>query len=84
MSIQDVFYGSNSSGIPIDPSPTSSNHFENVDTFSLPDPSLGCNLEKIHVNWDHLGKKRTRLRLYNKSFEETVHTERGDGVANYK
>ncbi|GJR54200.1 hypothetical protein Tco_1404721, partial [Tanacetum coccineum] len=32
----------------------------------------------------HLEKKRTTLRLYTKSFEETVHTERGDGVADIK
>nr|GEU93230.1 hypothetical protein [Tanacetum cinerariifolium] len=43
--------------------------------------TLGWHLEKIHVTWAHLEKKRIRLRLYTKSFEETVHTERGDGVA---
>ncbi|GJY24745.1 MAK10-like protein [Tanacetum coccineum] len=43
--------------------------------------SLGWHLEEIHVTWAHLEKKQTRLRLYTKSFEETVHTERGDGVA---
>ncbi|GJS10273.1 hypothetical protein Tco_0367069 [Tanacetum coccineum] len=32
----------------------------------------------------HLEKKRTGLRLYTKSFEEIVHTERGDGVTSYK
>ncbi|GJZ54870.1 hypothetical protein Tco_0610063, partial [Tanacetum coccineum] len=36
---------------------------------------------KIHVTWAHLEKKQTRLRLYTKSFEETVHIECGDGVA---
>nr|GEU38772.1 hypothetical protein [Tanacetum cinerariifolium] len=43
--------------------------------------ALEWHLEEIHVTWAHLGKKQTRLRLYTKSFEETVHTERGDGVA---
>ncbi|GJZ43255.1 hypothetical protein Tco_0590510 [Tanacetum coccineum] len=43
--------------------------------------TLGWNLEKIHVTWAYLENKRTRLRLYTKSFEETVHTERGDDVA---
>ncbi|GJU23108.1 ribonuclease H-like domain-containing protein [Tanacetum coccineum] len=43
--------------------------------------SLGWHLEEIHVTWAQLEKKRTRLRLYTKSFEETVHTESGDGVA---
>ncbi|GKC09071.1 hypothetical protein Tco_1000681 [Tanacetum coccineum] len=46
--------------------------------------SLGWHLEEIHVTWDHLEKKRTRLRLYTKSFEEIAHTELGDGIANYK
>nr|GEX26915.1 hypothetical protein [Tanacetum cinerariifolium] len=32
----------------------------------------------------HLKKKRTRLRLYTKSFEETMHTEHRDGVADFK
>ncbi|GKE74447.1 hypothetical protein Tco_1536488, partial [Tanacetum coccineum] len=35
-------------------------------------------------DWAHMEKKRTRLRLYTKSFEEIMHTERGDGVANPK
>nr|GEV03026.1 hypothetical protein [Tanacetum cinerariifolium] len=38
-------------------------------------------LEEIHVTWAYLEKKRTRLQLYTKSFEEIVHTEREDGVA---
>nr|GEV49202.1 MAK10-like protein [Tanacetum cinerariifolium] len=42
--------------------------------------ALGWHLEEMHVTWAHLEKKRTRLRLYTKSFEETVHTEREDGV----
>ncbi|GJT16430.1 hypothetical protein Tco_0875136 [Tanacetum coccineum] len=42
--------------------------------------ALGWHLEEIHVTWAHLKKKRRRLRLYTKSFEETVHTEREDGV----
>ncbi|GJT71277.1 hypothetical protein Tco_1030563 [Tanacetum coccineum] len=46
--------------------------------------SLGWHLEEIHVTLAHLEKKRARLRLYTKSFEETVHTERGDGVTNFK
>ncbi|GKA06489.1 hypothetical protein Tco_0685713 [Tanacetum coccineum] len=37
--------------------------------------------EVIHMTWAHLEKKQTRLQLYIKSFKETVHTERGDGVA---
>ncbi|GKA16832.1 hypothetical protein Tco_0696669 [Tanacetum coccineum] len=41
-------------------------------------------LEEIHVTLAHLEKKRTRLRLYTKSFEEIVHTESGEGVANPK
>ncbi|GJY81072.1 hypothetical protein Tco_0493823 [Tanacetum coccineum] len=52
--------------------------------FSVATPTttttLGWHLEEIHVTWAHLEKKRTRLRLYTKSFEETVHTEGGDGV----
>nr|GEV78246.1 reverse transcriptase domain-containing protein [Tanacetum cinerariifolium] len=42
---------------------------------------LGWHLEEIHMTLAHLEKKQTRLRLYTKSFEETVHTERGNGVA---
>ncbi|GKB05197.1 hypothetical protein Tco_0833392 [Tanacetum coccineum] len=42
--------------------------------------TLGRHLEEIHVTWAHLKKKWTRLRLYTKSFKETVHTERGDGI----
>ncbi|GJZ17072.1 hypothetical protein Tco_0553195, partial [Tanacetum coccineum] len=45
---------------------------------------LGWHLEEIHVTWAQLEKKRTRPRLYTKSFEEIMHTERGDGVANKK
>ncbi|GJW27271.1 hypothetical protein Tco_0041082 [Tanacetum coccineum] len=45
---------------------------------------LGWHLEEIHVTWAHLEKKLTRLRLYTKSFEEIVYTERGDGVADFK
>ncbi|GJV72910.1 hypothetical protein Tco_1492905 [Tanacetum coccineum] len=47
----------------------------------LDNEALGWHLEEIHVTWVHLEKKQTRLRLYTKSFEETVHTERGYGVA---
>ncbi|GJX61008.1 hypothetical protein Tco_0293908 [Tanacetum coccineum] len=47
-------------------------------------PSLGWVLKEIHVTWAHLEKKRTRLRLYTKYFEEIVHTVRGDDVANPK
>nr|GEX26917.1 hypothetical protein [Tanacetum cinerariifolium] len=43
--------------------------------------SLGWHLKEIHVTWARLKKKRIRLRLYTKSFEEAMHTERGDGVA---
>ncbi|GJU51580.1 hypothetical protein Tco_1221135 [Tanacetum coccineum] len=46
--------------------------------------ALGWLLEEIHMTWAYLQKKRTRLRLYTKSFEEIVHTERGDSVANPK
>ncbi|GKB91489.1 hypothetical protein Tco_0963761, partial [Tanacetum coccineum] len=45
---------------------------------------LGWLLEEINVTWAHLEKKRKRRRLYTKSFEEIVHTEREDGVANPK
>ncbi|GJU61909.1 zinc finger, CCHC-type containing protein [Tanacetum coccineum] len=34
------------------------------------EPSLGRILEEIHVTWAHLEKKRTRLRLYTKSFKK--------------
>ncbi|GJU77972.1 MAK10-like protein [Tanacetum coccineum] len=34
--------------------------------------TLGWILEEIHVTWAHLEKKRTRLRLYTKSLEETI------------
>ncbi|GJX66352.1 MAK10-like protein [Tanacetum coccineum] len=44
--------------------------------------ALGWLLEEIHVTWAQLEKKRTRLRLYTKYLEE-IHTEHGDGVANY-
>nr|GEU48276.1 putative reverse transcriptase, RNA-dependent DNA polymerase [Tanacetum cinerariifolium] len=33
--------------------------------------ALGCDLEEIHVTWAHLEKKRTRLRTYTKSLEES-------------
>nr|GEW94358.1 hypothetical protein [Tanacetum cinerariifolium] len=46
--------------------------------------ALGWHLEEIHVTKAHLEKIRTRLRLYAKSFEEIMHIERGDGVANFK
>ncbi|GJT89742.1 hypothetical protein Tco_1078587 [Tanacetum coccineum] len=46
--------------------------------------ALGWLLEEIHVTWAHLKKKRTRLRLYIKYFEEIVHTKRGDGATNPK
>ncbi|GJS31865.1 putative RNA-directed DNA polymerase, eukaryota, reverse transcriptase zinc-binding domain protein [Tanacetum coccineum] len=51
------------------------------DTLELPlahctpvisDLALGWLLEEIHVTWAHLEKKRTRLRLYTKSLEETI------------
>nr|GEW32045.1 MAK10-like protein [Tanacetum cinerariifolium] len=45
---------------------------------------LGWYLEEIYVTWAHLEKKRTRLRLYTKSFEEIMHTKRGDDVADFK
>ncbi|GJZ72651.1 hypothetical protein Tco_0636797 [Tanacetum coccineum] len=32
--------------------------------------ALGWHLEKIHVTWAHLEKKRIRLRTYTKSHEE--------------
>ncbi|GKA31617.1 hypothetical protein Tco_0717922 [Tanacetum coccineum] len=34
--------------------------------------SFGWLLEEIHVTWAHLKKKRTRLRLYTKSLEESI------------
>ncbi|GKA88797.1 putative reverse transcriptase domain-containing protein [Tanacetum coccineum] len=40
--------------------------------------ALGWHLEEIHVTLAQLEKKRTRLRLYTKSFEEIMHTERED------
>ncbi|GJX05364.1 hypothetical protein Tco_0191280 [Tanacetum coccineum] len=43
--------------------------------------NVGWHLEEIHVTWAHLEKKQSRLRLYTKYFEETMHTEHGDGVA---
>ncbi|GJS35883.1 hypothetical protein Tco_0534265 [Tanacetum coccineum] len=45
--------------------------------------ALGWHLEEIHMNWAHLEKKRTRLRLYTIYLEELC-TERGDGVAGFK
>ncbi|GJZ70940.1 hypothetical protein Tco_0634791 [Tanacetum coccineum] len=33
--------------------------------------ALGWHLEEIHVTWAHLEKKRTRLRTYTKSLEES-------------
>ncbi|GKC33659.1 hypothetical protein Tco_1046043 [Tanacetum coccineum] len=33
--------------------------------------ALGWHLEEIHVTWAHLEKKRTRLRTYIKSLEES-------------
>ncbi|GJU78224.1 hypothetical protein Tco_1275294 [Tanacetum coccineum] len=45
--------------------------------------ALGWLLEKIHVTWAQLEKKRTRLQLYT-NYLEKKHTVRGDGVANYK
>ncbi|GJR90676.1 hypothetical protein Tco_0214687 [Tanacetum coccineum] len=32
--------------------------------------ALGWILEEIHVTWDHLEKKQTRLRTYTKSLED--------------
>ncbi|GJS00733.1 hypothetical protein Tco_0317241 [Tanacetum coccineum] len=46
--------------------------------------AFGWHLEEIQVTWAHLEEKQTRLRLYTNSFKEIVHTEHGDGVANYK
>ncbi|GJX20363.1 hypothetical protein Tco_0223040 [Tanacetum coccineum] len=43
--------------------------------------ALGWHLEEVHVTWAHLENKQTRIRLYTKSFEESVHTDRGDGIA---
>ncbi|GJR53898.1 hypothetical protein Tco_1404419 [Tanacetum coccineum] len=37
--------------------------------------AFGWHLEEIHVTWAHLAKKRTRLRLYTKSFEESSDTK---------
>ncbi|GKD30366.1 hypothetical protein Tco_1241144 [Tanacetum coccineum] len=36
--------------------------------------TLGWLLEEIHVTWDHLEKKRTRLQLYTKSLEEYAYS----------
>ncbi|GJZ33560.1 hypothetical protein Tco_0578996 [Tanacetum coccineum] len=46
--------------------------------------ALRWHLEEINVTWAHLEKKRIRLRLYTESFEEIMHTERGDGVTSSK
>ncbi|GJY66037.1 hypothetical protein Tco_0468275, partial [Tanacetum coccineum] len=46
--------------------------------------ALRWHLEENHVTWAHSEKKRTRLRLYTSYLEETVHTGRGDGVADFK
>ncbi|GJR80607.1 hypothetical protein Tco_0151392 [Tanacetum coccineum] len=53
---------------------------ENERSYINKPEALGWLSKEIHVTWAYLEKKRTRLRLYTKSFEETVHTERGDGV----
>ncbi|GKA10068.1 hypothetical protein Tco_0689501, partial [Tanacetum coccineum] len=52
---------------------------------------LGCLLEKIHVAWAHLEKKRTRLRLYTKSLKklyiqsvETASRVSSDGVRTFE
>ncbi|GJZ96561.1 hypothetical protein Tco_0668895 [Tanacetum coccineum] len=46
--------------------------------------ALGWHLEEIHVTWDHLEKKRTRLRTCTKIHQEVLLTEHGDGVAGIK
>ncbi|GJU36027.1 hypothetical protein Tco_1184381 [Tanacetum coccineum] len=51
---------------------------------SKDEATLAWHLEEIHVTWAYLEKKRTSLQLYTKSLEETMHTERGDGVADFK
>ncbi|GJX83535.1 hypothetical protein Tco_0333016 [Tanacetum coccineum] len=42
--------------------------------------AFGWHLDKLHVTWAHLEKKRTRLQTYTKSMKKLL-TERGDGVA---
>ncbi|GJY18876.1 hypothetical protein Tco_0390367, partial [Tanacetum coccineum] len=37
-------------------------------------PALGWLLEEIHVTWDNLEKKQTRLRLYSKSLKEYAYS----------
>ncbi|GJV89459.1 ribonuclease H-like domain-containing protein [Tanacetum coccineum] len=53
--------------------------------------ALGWHLDDMHVNWAHLEKKRTRLRLYAKSLEElckkcieTTSRILSDGVRTFK
>nr|GEX01104.1 MAK10-like protein [Tanacetum cinerariifolium] len=38
----------------------------------IEEETLECLLEEIHETWAHLEKKRTRIRLYTKSLEETI------------
>ncbi|GJW10923.1 hypothetical protein Tco_1576750 [Tanacetum coccineum] len=57
------------------------NQLSHVMSVNFPFPiALGWQLEEIHVTWAHLEKKWTRLRLYTKSFKETMNTEHGDDV----
>ncbi|GKC39567.1 hypothetical protein Tco_1051951, partial [Tanacetum coccineum] len=46
--------------------------------------ALGWHLEKIHVTWAHLEKKRTRLQTCTKIHQEVLFSELGDGVASIK
>ncbi|GJZ12953.1 reverse transcriptase domain-containing protein [Tanacetum coccineum] len=43
--------------------------------------ALGWNLKEIHVTWDHLENKRTRLRLYTKNHKELCRNDMGQGLA---
>ncbi|GKA85330.1 hypothetical protein Tco_0806984, partial [Tanacetum coccineum] len=45
---------------------------------------LGWHLEEIHVTWDDLEKKLTRLQTCNKIHQEVLLTERGDSVTSIK
>ncbi|GJX38851.1 hypothetical protein Tco_0252154 [Tanacetum coccineum] len=46
--------------------------------------TLGWLLEEIHATLAQLEKKRTRLQLYIKSYEENSHTVAGDGVTVFR
>nr|GEU99482.1 hypothetical protein [Tanacetum cinerariifolium] len=46
--------------------------------------ALGCHLEEIHMTWDHLEKKQTRLQTCTKIHQEVLLTERGDYVPGIK